>query len=523
MRKISLFTIFILMLMIGISCNHSKSGESSFFDKPLKITRAELADKIKGGWAGQVIGCTYGGPTEFHYLGEIIPDSFPIVWDSARIEWYYDHEPGLYDDVYMDLTFVEVFEKEGLDAPASSHAKAFANADYMLWHANQAARYNILNGIEPPASGYWENNPHSDDIDFQIEADFAGLMSPGMGNTASEFCDRLGHIMNYGDGWYGGVYVANMYALAFVSHDVNFIATQALKSIPEESEFYNCMKDVMNWQKQYPDDWTKTWLKVQEKWSNDVGCPDGVFQPFDIDAKINSAYILIGLLYGEGDYSKTLEISARCGQDSDCNPASAGGILGTMLGYSNIPPYWKQGLDKVEDRDFKYTTISLNDVYEMGLTHALQVIKSEGGKANEQIITIDVQHPQPVKLEQGFEGHYPVARLSLSEKDQNLTLNHTQISFEFEGIGFALNGYSNKEKHLDDTVQLVKVYIDNVETETVKLPTNFTIRRHDICWKYKLNKGKHTIKLQLLNPEKGYSVWLNKPIIYSDQPVNKEL
>ena len=45
----------------------------------------------------------------------------------------------------MDLTFVEVFEKEGLDAPASSHAKAFAYADYMLWHANQAARYNIMN------------------------------------------------------------------------------------------------------------------------------------------------------------------------------------------------------------------------------------------------------------------------------------------------------------------------------------------------------------------------------------------
>ena len=98
----------------------------------------------------------------------------------------------------------------------ASHARAFANAEYMLWHANQAARYNILNGMEPPASGHWENNPHADDIDFQIEADFAGLMNPGMVNSSSEVCDRVGHIMNYGDGWYGGVYVAAMYSLAFL-------------------------------------------------------------------------------------------------------------------------------------------------------------------------------------------------------------------------------------------------------------------------------------------------------------------
>ena len=160
-------------------------------------------DKIKGGWAGQVIGCTYGGPTEFQYNGTMIQDYIPLEWNEDLMEWWYVNAPGLYDDIYMDLTFVDVFDKEGLDAPALSHAKAFANAEYALWHANQAARYNILNGMEPPASGYWENNIHADDIDFQIEADFAGLMNPGMVNSSSEVCDRVGHIMNYGDGWYG--------------------------------------------------------------------------------------------------------------------------------------------------------------------------------------------------------------------------------------------------------------------------------------------------------------------------------
>ena len=61
----------------------------------------------------------------------------------------------------------------------------------------------------------------------------------------------------------------------------------------------------------------------------------------ETDAVINSAYILIGLHYGGKDFGKTIDIATRCGQDSDCNPSSAGGILGTILGYSAIPDEWK--------------------------------------------------------------------------------------------------------------------------------------------------------------------------------------
>ncbi|MCG8581052.1 MAG: ADP-ribosylglycohydrolase family protein, partial [Bacteroidales bacterium] len=200
--RILVLLIFFLSVSI-ISC-----GVNNKPVKKVKMTKKELLNKVKGGWAGQVIGVTYGGPTEFRYLQKMIPDTVTLRWDNDLPKFFYDTFPGLYDDIYMDLTFVEVFEKEGLDAPASSHAKAFAYADYMLWHANQAARYNILNGIMPPESGHWKYNMHADDIDFQIEADFAGLMSPGMINTSAEICDKIGHIMNYGDGYYGGVYVA---------------------------------------------------------------------------------------------------------------------------------------------------------------------------------------------------------------------------------------------------------------------------------------------------------------------------
>ncbi|HPG38066.1 MAG TPA: ADP-ribosylglycohydrolase family protein [bacterium] len=480
--------------------------------KTITLSKEVLQDKIKGGWAGQVIGCSFGGPTEFKYRSTFIQDYQPLEWNENVMKYFYENVPGLYDDVYMDLTFVDVFDKKGIDAPADEFAKAFANAEYLLWHANIAARYNILRGIMPPKSGHWHYNPHAEDIDFQIEADFAGLMSPGMINTSAEICDKIGHIMNYGDGWYGGVYVAAMYALAFTSNDLNYIINEALKVIPKESKYYQCMSDVIKWHKQYPDDWKMTWFKTQQKWGQDIGCPDGVFTTFNIDANINSAWILLGLLYGDGDYTKTLSISTRGGDDSDCNPASAGGILGTMLGYSNIPAFWKQGIDKVEDMDFKYTTMSLNDTYTMSFNQALEVIKKNGGQVGDKDVTITFQEPKAVKLEVGFEGHYPAKRAQLGKKFND------EATFEFEGIGFATTGSVRKTGD-DDYIFDVEMYIDGKLVETSKMPSKYIIRKDPLFWQYQLSNAKHTVKIKILNPSDKAQIEIGDIITYTDKPL----
>ena len=355
--------------------------------KEVKMTKEVLMDKIKGGWVGKTIGCSYGGPTEFKYSG-FMNDEIEIPWHEHTIKWWFDNVPGLYDDVYMDLTFVEVFQKEGLDAPIESFANAFAHAPYPLWHANQLGRHNILNGVMPPESGHWRNNPHADDIDFQIEADYAGLMAPGMVNASSYYCDEIGHMMNYGDGWYGGVYVAAMISLAFISDDMNFVVNEALKAIPAQSNYYKAMADVIKWHKQYPKDWHITWALFNKRYGYDIGCPDGVDNQFNIDAVINSGYILIGLLYGDKNFYRTIDISTRCGQDSDCNPSSAAGILGVMMGYKNIPEYWRKPCEEVEDRPFVYTDISINKATEYSLSQALQVIERNGGSIDGDNVTI---------------------------------------------------------------------------------------------------------------------------------------
>jgi len=459
--------------------------------------------------AGAAQQAARDGPTEFRFRSRMIPDDHEIPWYDGYMKDTYDGRPGLYDDIYMDLTFVEVFEAEGLDAPADSFANAFANADYMLWHANQCARYNILNGIMPPQSGHWLNNPCADDIDF---------MSPGMVNTSAEISDKIGHIMNYGDGWYGGVYVAALYALAFVSDDMQYVVEEALEVIPPESLYAQCMRDVIQWHKENPDDWKATWTRVHDKWDNDVGCPNGALSDFNIDAKINSAWILVGLLYGEKDFGKTTDISTRCGDDSDCNPASAGGILGTMIGYDNIPDYWKQGLAEVEPIDFKYTTISLNDAYDMSYRHALQVIERNGGAVDDRKATIIVQKPEPVRLEVGFEGHYPIEK-----KDLNIALDD-EASFEFDGIGFAVNGRASAglratgESAAHHTFD-VEMYIDGELVTTTKLPTNNIKRKFIPFWRYQLPMGKHNVRFRVLNPTDGAGIRLTNAVIYGDNPL----
>jgi len=514
MKKLIKFQI---KALLGLTIIFTSSYVYAQKDLPsqVKIKPLELKNKLKGGWAGQVIGVTFGGPTEFKYNGTYIQDYVTLPWYDGYIKETMNKIPGLFDDVYMDLTFVEVIERLGIDAPADSFATAFANAPYPLWHANQAARHNIVNGIMPPKSEHWLHNPHADDIDYQIEADFAGLMNPGMANSASEISDKIGHIMNYGDGWYGGVYVGAMYSIAYVSSDINFVVEEALKTIPKQSDFYQCIADVIKWHKQYPDDWKQNWFEIQKKWSEEVGCPDGVFEPFNIDAKINAAYIVLGLLYGEGDFTKTMEISTRAGQDSDCNPSNAGGILGTILGYDQIPAYWKMGLKEAENIDFKYTNMSLNKVYEVGYKHALDMITKNGGKVNQNEIIINVQQPKTVRLEKSFEGHFPVAKIPV-RKDLK-----TEYSIDFDGIGIVMKGSANKEKDItEDRIFDLSLFIDGKEVENFKMSTNSHDRRHDVFWRYQLPKGKHTAKIVVNNPQQGYNIRLNDAIIYSDKIID---
>jgi hypothetical protein len=513
-KNIIIISALIIFLNLGSSCNAQKKTNTKL-PELISMSKADLKDKIRGGWAGQTIGVSYGGPTEFRFKGTMIQDYQEIIWYDHYIKDTYKSDPGLYDDVYLDLTFVNIIEKLGLNASADAFALEFANEDYKLWHANQAARYNILNGIMPPASGYWMNNPHADDIDFQIEADFAGLMAPGMTNTASAYCDKVGHIMNYGDGWYGGVFMSAMYTLAYTSDDLDFVINGALETIPKQSLFYKTITDVIKWHKQFPTDWKQTWFEVEKNHSSEKGCPEGVYNSFNIDARLNAAYVVIGLLYGQKDFHKTMDIATRCGQDSDCNPATAAGILGVMVGYKGIPDFWKPALEEVEDLKFPYMDITLNQVYDLTYKHALQLIEQNGGKIEADKVQIKVQKPETVRFEQSFEGLYPKEERYLRQyfTDQN-------IEIDFSGNGIVVLGNVNSicSTTKSNYVALLDVYIDGEQVEQVKMPFDYIVRKYDIYHKYLLQEGKHHLEIIWANKDKDYSIYMKSIVIYSETP-----
>ena len=143
--------------------------------------------------------------------------------------------------------------------------------------------------------------------------------------------------------------------------------------------------------------------------------------PFNIETYVNGAYIILGLLYGQGDFEKTIDISTRAGQDSDCNPASSGGILGTMIGYNRIPEKFRKELTVVEDIPFN-NTVSFNKGCELSFGHALQMIEKNGGKNVGSIsaktsFILAGENMGPAKLEKAHK-----LGIKLMSEDEFLTL-----------------------------------------------------------------------------------------------------
>lgn len=226
-------------------------------------------------------------------------------------------------------------------------------------------------------------------------------------------------------------------------------------------------------------------------------------------AVINCAYVVMGLLYGEGDFYKTMDISTRCGQDSDCNPASAAGILATIQGYSQIPEYWMKNLREVENLNFAYTDMSLNQTYQTSFKHALQMIKRNGGSISGDNITIVCQTPVPVRFEQAFEGMFPIGRQEIRKELRHLG------SFTFEGTGIVFTGYIRGAKNY---VAQVEMYVDGKIIERAVLPTGKN-HRVDLFWKYQLPEGKHIVTFKWLNPDSNAQIHCNDALIYSNRPL----
>lgn len=501
---------------------------SSLYVSPqvTSISNSVLKDKIAGGWAGKMIGVTYGAPTEFRAQGKTFED--PIIWVPSDVKgsiWQ--------DDIYVQLTFMETMDKYGMNAPAKKYQELFAKAGYQLWHANVQARKNYFDSIFPPQSGHPGFNLHADDIDFQIEADYIGFICPGMPNTANSIADKIGHIMNYGDGVYGGVFVAALYAEAYFNNDIPKIIDKALLSLPAESDYSKIVKDVIILHKHYPADWRKAWKELESKWGKVNICEAG--KTFNIDAKLNGAFIIMGLLYGDGDVDKTMEIATRCGQDSDCNPSNAVAVLGIIKGLSGLPASYQAAVKAMGDSLFTNTSYSFNMAVDQTMKYARDLVSQNGGIVTDQSLKVKIQKPEPANLEiafpdlvfdkqsdvfategWSFKGGW-ANYLNWEKKNQSKysSTKGDEITFTFEGTGVSITGNWVKNGGKAD------VYVDNIFKRTIDCFFYYAKQEHENMNIYhilNLPEGKHTVKLVVQgekNPEsQGENVYVSGAIVY---------
>lgn len=519
--KSNLFFILTLSFVLAFtSCQKKINANKRTI--PIEV----LKDKIAGGWAGKMIGVSYGGPTEFVAHGFTLEDS--IKWKPSDVKFSLQE-----DDIYVQLTFMMTMDQFGIDTPAKKFQELFAKSGYKLWHANVQARKNYYDSIFPPQSGNPAYNSHADDIDFQIEADYIGLICPGMPQTANQIAGKIGHIMNYGDGVYGGIFVAALSSEAYFENDMLKIVENALRTIPTESDYSKNVNDVILLHKHYPSDWRAAWSELEKKWAGIDIC--GAGSSYNIDAKLNGAYIVMGLLYGEGDPAKTLEITTRCGQDSDCNPSSAMAVLGVVKGFSGFPKEYREHILAISDSLFTYTSYSFNKAVENTLKYAKELTVKNGGEVTDTELKIQVQTPKPCALEVSFPKLIFNRRVTPFEKDgwefrgnwvtrmKEKDLPRDRVSgnagdeaiFSFEGTGVSIAGNWDRDCGKAD------IYFDGELKRTIDCYFHYCNQspgNTNIYLITNLPEGKHTVRIVVKGEKRieaeGTNVYISEAIIF---------
>ncbi|HNX36655.1 MAG TPA: ADP-ribosylglycohydrolase family protein [Kiritimatiellia bacterium] len=346
-------------------------ASATFAQSERRLSIDDYRDRMKGGWIGQVIGVVWGAPTEFKWNDKVIPEDQVPKWSPEMINNAFGQ-----DDLYVEMTFLRSMEQYGLDVPIRQAGIDFANSEYALWCANNAGRTNLRKGIAPPDSSHPQFNKCPNDIDYQIEADFAGLISPGLPNSVIALGEKFGRLMNYGDGVYGGQFMGGMYAEAFFETDLLKIIDAGLACIPSDSQYAEMVRDMVRWYRESPNEWQKTWALCLQKYRKDPAYQKA--SNGGIDVKINGAMVLLGLLYGQGDMEKTVVISMRGGYDSDCNPSSAAGVLGTLIGFANLPAHYTKLLQL--GTKFSYTAYNVPALLDVCEKLARQIVVQQGGR-----------------------------------------------------------------------------------------------------------------------------------------------
>ncbi len=182
--------------------------------------------------------------------------------------------------------------------------------------------------MEPPATARYRN-PYREWIGAQIRADVWGYVNPGQPDRAAEFAYRDASLSHTGNGVYGAMWAAACLAAAFTTDDPGKIVAAGLAALPADCRLARAVRDTVAWSQE-----CSTW---EEAWER-VNAQHGHYHRVHVIN--NSCIITLGLLYGAGNFEKSICLTVMGGWDTDCTGATVGSIVGAMRGAARLPEKW---------------------------------------------------------------------------------------------------------------------------------------------------------------------------------------
>ncbi len=302
-----------------------------------------LADKIKGALIGRAIGCTLGHPVEGWSVDEMERLAKRSQFRFPPEDYWPDHpkpdemrnylRAGLKfipedDDLAYTVLGLLIFEEYGADFTTSDVAAAWQKYLPFAYTAEKVALENMEKGIAPEKAGE-HNNPFQEWIGADIRSDPWAYLNPGNPEQAAEFAYRDAYLSHRGNGIYGAMFFAAAISAAFVVTDPIQALEIGLSEIPKSCRL---AEDIRWALEKAPTirDWREARAHVDQRFEG--------MHP--VHTNNNACLTVFGLSLGRGDFTKTISITVAMGLDNDCTAATAGSILGAILGFRNLPPHW---------------------------------------------------------------------------------------------------------------------------------------------------------------------------------------
>ncbi len=317
------------------------------------ISKADLRDKIAGFWNGQLLGNYIGFPFENKYIDTPIPVLVDHVYTAdynGQPALNINHQDrrghipvlaaalgGAFSDDDTDIEFVTLHavEAHGLDITYAEITEAWKrHINDFIWVANREARTLMDQGFVAPDTGSKRNNKHWFQIDPQLVNEIWSAFYPGMIKQATNRALWGARITNDDWGTHATMAYAAMISAAFFEDDVRKLVDIAIDAVPRTGPFSKGIRDVVTWHKQN-EDWRETRQRIHDKYyaykRGDYEAPVSV-----VSSLVNGLTGVMAILYGEGDYIKTVGIATSAGYDCDNQAATTGGLIGVLRGMSGL-------------------------------------------------------------------------------------------------------------------------------------------------------------------------------------------